>query len=83
VVAVFTHPDEEIETLTYAHCYEDAEDGAEFGCGMEYEYDEADEVLWYWHDAVGQVIERPCSPAQWRELVAWHEATCLDRERPA
>lgn len=72
---MFVTPVEDSD-LIYGHCYSDDDEGHEFGCGMEYEYDEREGKLAYWHDAVGLVNHKPMTPAEWDALAAWHDTNC-------
>lgn len=69
------------EEYTYGHCYEDADDGTESGCGMEYEYRPKEGTLARWHDAVGLVTHTEITEEKWHELVEWHEQNCREEER--
>jgi hypothetical protein len=64
------------EDYTYAHCYEDDDEGNEFGCGMEYEFYPEHSTLHYWHDAVGLVTRKAMTEDEWNELVKWHNENC-------
>lgn len=64
------------EDYTYAHCYEDDDEGHEFGCGMEYEYRPEESTLARWHDAVGLVTNSIITEDEWDELVKWHNENC-------